>query len=283
MKKFTQFRFLSIILVLAYVLSACAGAPAGVPQQGDDQPQQVVFTGTVDSMGSGQWTISGQAVSVTGTTRVDATVTVGANVKVEAVVDQNGVVTAISIETAGADDANGNDDNSNDTNGNDDNSNDDNSNGNANDDNSNDDNSNGNGDDSASGTESEITGVVQAIAAGTITVNGTEYQIAKFTEFKSIIAVGDQVKAHVLTSADGKQTIREIEKIGGPALGGNDNSNSNSNDDNSNGNSNDDNSNGNGNDDNSNGNDDDSNGNDDNGNDDNGNDGDDDNSNNSNG
>ena len=121
MKKINRSMFFSVLVVLAYVLSACSGAPAG--QSSNDQSsqsgqvQEVVFTGTVDAMGGGEWTISGQAVTVDGATSVEASVMVGSNVKVEARVDQAGKVTAISIELAGADNANAN---SNDANQNDD-------------------------------------------------------------------------------------------------------------------------------------------------------------------
>ena len=265
--------FFSVLVVLAYVLSACSGAPAG--QSSNDQSsqsgqvQEVVFTGTVDAMGGGEWTISGQAVTVDGATSVEASVMVGSNVKVEARVDQAGKVTAISIELAGADNANAN---SNDANQNDDTANDnaasnsDNGNGN---DNSNS-NSNNN-DNSSAGDEQEVSGVVEAITTESITINGVVYMLAEFTEFKGLVALGDSVKIHVIVNADGTFTIREIEKTGGPGLdNGNSNSNDNGSDDNSNGNvsngndnnSNDDNSNDNSND----------NGNDDNSNDDNGND-----------
>ena len=286
MKKINRSMFFSVLVVLAYVLSACSGAPA--VQSGDDQSsqsgqvQEVVFTGTVDSMGGGQWTVSGQAINVDGATSVDANIVVGDNVKVEARVSQDGSVTAVSIETSGADDtnANSNDDNQNDsnTNANDNTSNsNDNQADNSNSANSNDDNSNGNGNDNSStGSDQEVSGLVEAITTDSITINGVVYMLADFTEFKDLIAMGDQVKIHVIVNADGTFTIREIERTAGTGIGG-DNSNGNGSDDNSNVNSNSNGNDDNGNDDNSN----DDNGNDDNSNDDNGNDdnGNDDNSN----
>lgn len=270
--------FFSILVILAYVLSACSGAQA-VPSSNNNQSsqsgqvQEVVFTGTVDAMGGGEWTISGQAVSVDSATAVDASIVVGSNVKVEARVDQAGKVAALRIELAGADNVNANA-NSNDANQNGSNTNDNTSNSNdnqadnSNSANSNDDNSNGNGNDNSStGSEQELSGLVEAITAESITINGVVYMLADFTEFKDLIAMGDQVKIHVIVNADGTFTIREIEKTAGTGIGG-DNSNSNGSDDksnvNSNSNSNDDNSN----DDNGN----DDNGNDDHGDDDNGND-----------
>ncbi len=291
MKKINRSMFFSVLVVLAYVLSACSGAPAG--QSSNDQSsqsgqvQEVVFTGTVDSMGGGEWTISGQAVTVDGTTSVDANIAVGNNVKVEARVGQDGKVTAVRVELAGADDtnANSNDANQNDNNANDNTSNDnaasnsndnqgDNSNSNSNNGNAND-NSNNN-DNSSAGDEQEVSGLVEAITTDSITINGVVYTLADFTEFNGIVALGDSVKIHAIVNADGTFTIREIEKTGGPGLGDG-NSNSNGSDDNSNANSNSNGNDNNGNDDNGN----DDNGNDDNGNDDNGNDdnGNDDNSN----
>ena len=71
MKKMNRSMFFSILVVLTYALSACSGAQA-VPSSNSQssqpgQVQEVVFTGTVDSMGGGEWTISGQAVSVDST------------------------------------------------------------------------------------------------------------------------------------------------------------------------------------------------------------------------
>ena len=76
----------------------------------------------------------------------------------------------------------------------------------------------------------EVVGVVEATTDDTITINGVTYQLASFTEFKDLIAVGDQVKIHVIVNADGTFTILEIE-----ISTGDDNSNdANSNDDNGN-------------------------------------------------
>ncbi len=278
MKKINRSMFFSILVVLAYVLSACSGAQA-VPSSNNNQSsqsgqvQEVVFTGTVDSMGGGEWTISGQAVSVDSTTAVDASIVVGSNVKVEARVDQAGKVAANRIELAGADDANvnanANDANQNGSNANDNTSNsNDNQADNSNSANSNDDNSNGNSNDNSStGSEQEVSGLVEAITTDSITINGVVYMLADFTEFKDLIAMGDQVKIHVIVNADGTFTIREIERTSSAGIGG-DNSNSNGSDDNSNVSSNSNGNDDNGNDDNSN----DDNGNDDNSNDDNGND-----------
>lgn len=255
-----SYRFvLSVMFMGAYLLSACSGvAPvqSGVDDTQSGTTQEVVFTGAVESMSGTTWQINGQQVTVDESAVVDPNVKIGDVVRVEASVSAEGVVTVMKIETSGADDANGNSNSSNDnaSNTNDDTSNT-NDNTNTGDDNA---NSNANGNEAAD-TEQEIFGVVESITADTITIDGVVYNLADFTEFNGMIAVGDQVKVHVIVNDDGTLTIREIEKSNGTGIG-DDNSNSNanvndnSNDDNSNVNVND-----NGNDDNSNGNDDNSN------------------------
>jgi hypothetical protein len=236
-------RFLvSILLLGAYLLSACSGAaPLSAPQQDDSssasQSAEVVFTGNVEAMGASQWTISGQVIGVEGAS-IDANIQVGDIVKVEASVMADGSIFALRIEAvrpASVDDnANG------DMNGN---TNDD-MNGNAND------NMNGNANDDMNGNanespddEQEIYGVVEALASDSITVSGVTYTIASFTEFKTIVSVGDQVKLHVVVASDGALVVREIERTSSASDDDNSNGNQNSNDDddddNSNSNSND--------------------------------------------
>ncbi len=239
-------RFITSVLVLgAYLLSACTGT---APSQSSDPAKaqkvdssEVVFTGIVEEINGDQWTVNGQAVVIDSLTALDANIKVGDTVKVEASVLQDGSVVAVKIESSGADDANSNSSNDNSGNANDGNVNDANTNSDDNsnvNDNSND-NTNGNGNE-AVGSQDEVTGVVEVITSNTITIDGVVYNLADFTEFKGGIAVGDQVKIHVIVNADGTLTIREIEKSTG--FGTDDNSNGNSNGDdqvgNSNGNSN---------------------------------------------
>lgn len=244
MKTMSKLKFLSIFLVAAYLLSACSGAAQsqGNPTGGGkSQPSEVAFTGTVEAIGADSVTVSGQVVSIDAKTMLDQNIQVGDIVKVEGHVSDDGTVLAVKVESFGADDsntnaANDNSANANDTGANtnaDDNTNAANDNGNANANSNSNDNSAGLG----SGTEQEITGVVDAIAADSVTVNGVTYQFASFTEFKQAIAVGDQVKLHVIVNADGSLTVREIEKFAGTSMGDdNSNTNVNSDDSNSNGN-----------------------------------------------
>jgi len=240
-------RFLvSVLLLGAYLLSACTGvAPQSAGSGGKVQAKEVVFTGVVEATGASEWTVSGQKITLDSATAIDPNVKVGDIVRVEANVSQDGAVVAMKIESSGPDDAgaNTNDTNSNSANDNGTNSNDnanvnDNSNANSNANSNDNGNANSNG---ATGMEQEFMGTVQAITTQSITINGITYSLAQFTEFKGAIAVGDQVKIHVIANADGTLTIREIEKTSGGAIGDdNGNGNGNSNDDNGNSNSNDD-------------------------------------------
>jgi hypothetical protein len=99
----------------------------------------------------------------------------------------------------------------------------------------------------APASQNEIFGTIEAITADTITVNGVTYNLAQgFTEIKDSLAVGNQVKVHVILNADGTFTIREIEKSVGTSVDDN-SSNLNGSDDGANPPINDDNSNSSGN------------------------------------
>lgn len=267
MKGTNRIKLLSVFLIAAYLLSACSGAApqSGSPVSGGkSQAKEVAFTGTVESVSAGEITVSGQVVAIDAKTVLDPNIKVGDIVKVEAQVSDTGAVTALKIESSGADDTTTDPGNANDTNTNADatNTNDNtttgNDNINSNSNSNSNDNSNG-----AGGVEQEIVGEVEAISADSVTVGGVTYSFASFTEFKTPILVGDSVKLHLIVNADGTLTVREIEKTSGASIGDdNSNDNGNSNDDNGN----DDNGNDDGDDDNSNSNSNDDNGNDDNSN-----------------
>jgi hypothetical protein len=230
MKKSIRSTFVSFALIGAYLLSACGGtlpqsAPSDVAQK--VQASEIVFTGIVEQISGDQWVVSGQAFTVDKAAVMDSGIAVGDIVKVEGTVSADGSVLALTIESSTVSDDNANDGNSNDGNSN--------VNANSNDDNSNTGNTNGTDDNSnaAGGTDDEIFGLVEAITTDSITIGGVTYQLAGITEFKDVIALGDQVKIHVIVNADGTFTIREIEKSAD--LTGDDNGNDdNSNDDNGN-------------------------------------------------
>ena len=237
MKKNNRVTFLTIIVILAYLLSACSGVPAGTSvdnsskssQSQNNQAEDTTLTGTVEAINGNQVTVNGQVITVDSSLLAAANIAVGDNIKVEVQIAQDGSVTAVSAELVGADDTNANLNEDNQNNGNT----------NSNTSNSNDDlnnNSNGN-DNSNSAAQEELTGTVEAITSDSITINGVVYKVADFTEFKDLIAMNDQVKIHVDVNADGTLVVREIEKSDSTSLDKS-NSNNNGSDDNTNTNSN---------------------------------------------
>lgn len=61
--------------------------------------------------------------------------------------------------------------------------------------------------------ETEVVGVVEAIAPGSWTIDGKVYQVTPATEIKGMIQTGMRVKVHASTDANGVLTAREIELV----------------------------------------------------------------------
>jgi hypothetical protein len=62
-----------------------------------------------------------------------------------------------------------------------------------------------------SASETEITGTITSITPESWTVDGTEFSVLPQTEVKGAFVVGDVVKVHLFSAADGSLTAREIE------------------------------------------------------------------------
>jgi hypothetical protein len=165
--------FAAVLMLAAYLLSACAGAVPQTDESTGDQAaikvraSEVAFTGVVDAISGGEWTVNGQVLTIDPAVVRDGPFQVGDTVKVEGTVNADGSFTVSRLEAPsaedlavlpqlGADNQNANDnlnDNANENanddslngNSNDDNSNDDDANENSNDDNSNDDDQDGSG------------------------------------------------------------------------------------------------------------------------------------------
>lgn len=242
MKTINRFKVISFFLMAAYLLAACGGTLPGSATSAKGpkvEANTVAFTGTVEAINGTQWTVSGQTITLDPQVSLDPNIAVGDQVKVEANVSADGAVVAFKVESSANDDAVSTpsvDASStpdpvgmpsaevSSTPG-----------------------ASSTSDPSSTQAEdnagNEIFGSVEAITADTITVNGVTYNLAQgFTEIKDVLAVGDQVKLHVIVNADGTFTVREIEKSTGSAVDDN-SSNSNGTDDGSNHDVNDDNSN----------------------------------------
>jgi len=244
MKNSNPFKIFSFLLSAAYFLSACGGTlPQSTTSEKAPEVQAnvVAFTGIVEAINGSQWTVSGQQVTVDPQTALAPNIKVGDRVKVDANVSGDGTVVALKVESPTKDDVIST----------------------PSADASNTPDPLGTSMPDASGTpdvsnpldpavtqvagnnENEVFGIVEAITVDTITVNGLTYSLATFTEIEDAIAVGDQVKLHVILHVDGTLTIREIGKSidSGDDNGNSNDSNDNTNDDDSDDNSNADNSN----------------------------------------
>jgi hypothetical protein len=62
-----------------------------------------------------------------------------------------------------------------------------------------------------SASETEITGTITSITPETWTVDGTEFLVLPQTEVDGAFVVGDVVKVHLFSAADGSLTAREVE------------------------------------------------------------------------
>ena len=207
-KKSIRFTLLSVLLLAAYLLSACAGVASqgSSPSKGSKVQAEVAFTGTVEAIDGNQWIVNGQVVTVDSKTALGPNVKVGDLVKVEGSLGQGGALVAARIETSGSDDVISTPDVSStpspDASGTPD--------------------ASSTPDPLVSSTPSalddggnEVFGTVEAIGADSVTINDQMYQLSVLTEFKDVLAIGDLVKVHLVFNADGTVTVREIEKSTG--------------------------------------------------------------------
>jgi hypothetical protein len=104
MKSITRFLTpLFVLAVLAVSVVGVAFAREASEFEGSraNRSGEMEFTGTIDAMGAGAWTISGRAVAVSASTEVKGLLSVGQTVKVPAFVAADGTLTAREIEAAG--------------------------------------------------------------------------------------------------------------------------------------------------------------------------------------
>jgi len=152
---------------------------SGTPEptsQGTPMPKKVgelELTGTVSSIGSGEWVVAGLTFLIDSRTHIDGTIAVGDSVRVHAVVDPDGSYTATSIGPAGG---------------------------------------NATATPAVSG-HLEFTGAVQAIASGEWTVGGIVLLVTDRTHINGSPAVGDTVKVEAFVNGDGSLTAQVIQPL----------------------------------------------------------------------
>jgi hypothetical protein len=64
----------------------------------------------------------------------------------------------------------------------------------------------------AAGPKQEVTGMVTAVDATSITLNGTVYTLSASTQMHGSVQVGDTVKLEIVTNLDGGLTVYEVSK-----------------------------------------------------------------------
>jgi uncharacterized protein DUF5666 len=229
MKIINRFKVLSFFLIAAYLLAACGGTlpSSTVSAKGTKVDASIVaFTGIVEAINGTQWTVSGQTLTLDPQVSLDPNIGVGDRVKV-ANVSADGLVVALKVESPASDDVVS-------TPSGDANSTPDPVGAPSADVSSTPDASRPSDPSSAQvegNAQNEIFGAVEALTTDTITITGVTYDLAQgFTEIKDIVAVGDQVKLHLILNADGTFTVHEIEKSAATTVDDN-SSNSNDSDD----------------------------------------------------
>lgn len=134
---------------------------------------KVDLTGSVEAIVGQVWTISGRQVAVTGRTEIKGDPRVGDKVKVKALLDSGGALTAIRIERQGGRD--------------------------------------GRGQGEGGREKVEFTGQVESMAPGAWQIAGMTVLVTAETELKGDIDVGDRVKVKARPTSDGPLLGLEIE------------------------------------------------------------------------
>ena len=134
---------------------------------------EMELTGIADAIAADQWTVSGFSFVVTLQTEIKDAIVVGDRVKVHLLLGADGLLTAREIELADADDTSG----------------------------------------PALGLELEMTGVVEAVSADSLTVGGRTFILTAQTEMDGVLAVGETVKVEAFGNLDGILTAREVKHI----------------------------------------------------------------------
>lgn len=198
MKRSNGYFLLSLLAIATYLLSACG--PAAAVKGPHVNADQVVITGVIEAINGDTWTVNGQTLTIDPSVVHGGPFNVGDTVKVEAALAPDGSLVVESVETPDAEDgtpevetpevetpevetetpeapetAEPGEDDD----------------------------------------ENEVVGVVTAIDATSITVDGTVYSLSDFTEIDGDVQVGDTVKLELVTNADGTVTVGEVKQLDG--------------------------------------------------------------------
>jgi hypothetical protein len=143
-------------------------------------PGTVELIGTLEGQDGLTWTVSGIVVELTSTTEIKGSPEVGAIIKVEGTLQENGSILAVEIKLAGDD---GNDDDSNHTNN------------------------------PPKGKEVEFSGELSAMNGNTWTINGQTVFVTPMTELKGTLEIGVIVKVEGYLLEDGSIEAHQIKAV----------------------------------------------------------------------
>jgi hypothetical protein len=147
------------------------------PEPTETPSDSTEFTGIVSSMLADSWTIDGKLILINGDTEIQGGIALGDTVKVEAKVAPDGSLTATEIKLATDSSGFSSDGGSGDMNG----------------------------------SESKITGVVEAYSSSSLTVNGQIINLTSDTEIEGTITVGVTVEVEAIQEADGSLIATQVE------------------------------------------------------------------------
>lgn len=103
MKTNKPFFIITVIMLVAYLLSACGGLPQQAAQPSGEQAglkvraSVVAYTGVVEAINGTEWTVNGQVLSVDPVVVQDGPFQVGDTIKIEGSVNPDGTITVSGV------------------------------------------------------------------------------------------------------------------------------------------------------------------------------------------
>lgn len=110
MKTNKRFFYTTLVLLVAYVLSACGGLPQQAGSSAGEQAAikvravEVAYTGVVEAINGNEWTVNGQVLTVDPAVVQDGPFQAGDTVKIEGAINPDGSLTVSRVEQPSASD-----------------------------------------------------------------------------------------------------------------------------------------------------------------------------------
>ena len=103
MKTNKRFFYTTLVLLVAYVLSACGGLPQQADSSAGEQAAikvravEVAYTGVVEAINGNEWTVNGQVLTVDPAVVQDGPFQAGDTIKIEGSVNPDGTITVSGV------------------------------------------------------------------------------------------------------------------------------------------------------------------------------------------